>query len=327
MIKILVVVSIAYASLWASPSWYHKLSKKDSSYYIGYGQGSTEIEAKTAALNDISSQISVIVESSISSDMGIKEGSTYKNIEDRSSIRSLTQIHGYTVEELAFEDDKYYMAISYENIPSIDKFNKKIADLYVPEAESYNSYLQETYITTELKRKVDFELERKDSLWYIKYQNILQVLDKKDFSKFFVSTTNTKLSITTNKRNNVLWNEDEFFFKVTSKETGYVTLFTVYEDGTVASLMQNVAIQKETMQNIPDEKYDSVLEAGLIKRGIETFDLYVLVFSKDKKYYDRFARADEALIEDERYKNFDELINMINGRDYVTLKVITKPRM
>jgi len=194
-------------------------------------------------------------------------------------------------------------------------------------AEIYNSYLQQTPIAKKLKRKVNFALERKDGIWYIKYKNIRQALDSKDFSRFFVSTSNPKLSITTNKRNNVLWNEDEFFFKVTSKQKGYVTIFTVYEDGTVATLMKNVPIKKDKTQNIPDKDYDSVLEAGLIKQGIETFDLYVLVYSKDKKYYDRFARADEDLVDNERYKNFDELINMMNDMEYVTLKVVTKPRM
>ena len=116
-------------NLYATPSWYHNLSKQGPSFYIGYGQGTCEADAKKAALNDISSQISVIVDSSISSDIGMNNGEIYKNIQDKSSLRSYAQIHGYSVEKLEVEDGQHYMAISYENISSIDKFNKKISSI------------------------------------------------------------------------------------------------------------------------------------------------------------------------------------------------------
>jgi len=52
-----------------------------------------------------------------------------------------------------------------------------------------------------------------------------------------------------------------------------------------------------------------------------------VVYSKNKKYFDNFARADEALLSAERYKNFDERIELLDDMEFVTLKVVTKPRM
>ena len=43
--------------------------------------------------------------------MGIKDGDTYKDIEDKSSISSYAQIHGYKVEKLEFDDGRYYIAL------------------------------------------------------------------------------------------------------------------------------------------------------------------------------------------------------------------------
>jgi len=313
-------------NLHAAPSWYHNLEKKSGNFYIGYGQGSSEQSAKKEALNDISSQISVIIDSSLSSDMGVNDGKSYKNVQDKSSLRSYAQIQGYTVKKLEIDKGQYYIALSYENIPSIDKFNRKLSKVKTHMPVVLNSYLSKTPISKELNKKLDFSLKRKDGLWYIKYKNIYQALDSHDFSNFFTSTTNKKLSITTSKANSIMHNGDTFFFKLLSKQDGYVTIFTVYEDGTVAKLMSNIVVRKNKLEHIPDEEFESVLQAGLIEEGKETFDLYVVVFSQTKKYYDRFASADEELIEDERYKNFDALISLIDTMDYVTLKLVTKPR-
>ena len=42
--------------------------------------------------------------------------------------------------------------------------------------------------------------------------------------------------------------------------------------------------------------------------------------------FDSFAYADDELISEEKYKNFDELIEFLDDKIYTTLKVVTKPR-
>ena len=119
----------------------------------------------------------------------------------------------------------------------------------------------------------------------------------------------------------------KFFFKVKSTKKGFVSILSIYEDGTVSTLVRNIPINKNKLENIPDEEYESIPEAGLMQRGIETYDLYVAVYSDEKLHFDSFAYADEKLIDEEKYKNFDELIEFLNDKTYSTLKVVTKPRM
>ena len=53
--------------------------------------------------------------------------------------------------------------------------------------------------------------------------------------------------------------------------------------------------------------------------------MYVVIYSDKKLIFNRFAVASDDIIDDERYKNFDELIESLDGKEYATLKVITKP--
>ena len=45
-----------------------------------------------------------------------------------------------------------------------------------------------------------------------------------------------------------------------------------------------------------------------------------------KMHFDQVARADEKLLQNERYKNSDDLIGLMGEMEYVTLKLVTKPR-
>jgi len=53
----------------------------------------------------------------------------------------------------------------------------------------------------------------------------------------------------------------------------------------------------------------------------------VLILSAKRIHFDNFAQADEALIEEEKYKNFDELIEFLDTKEFTTLKVVTKPKI
>jgi hypothetical protein len=76
----------------------------------------------------------------------------------------------------------------------------------------------------------------------------------------------------------------------------------------------------------PDEDSDSVLEASLLQNQKETFDMYVVLFTKKKRNFDEFIDAYDDVVDEELYKNFDELINLIYNKTYATIKVIIRPR-
>ena len=332
MIKFL-LASLLSVQLFAAPSWFYKLQDENANVYIGYGVSSSGVKAKQEALNDIASQIFVSVDNSINSQVSDVNGHVSSVNESKSSQKSFATLSDYKLLKFEYKDGEYYVALSYENIPSLDKFVRKVQQLKPSSPTtmmSSNKYLQSTFISKELQRKIgrkiDFELVRKDKKWFIKHKSVMQVLDAKDFSKFFTTKSNSSIKLKTNKKNNILHDGDKFYFEVMSKEDGYVTLLDVYEDGTVAVLMSNIVVKKARVEKMPDEEFESVPEATLLKNCEETYDLYIAVFSKKRLTFESFAEADDDLISEEKYKNFDTLIGLLDEYIYTTLKVVTKPR-
>ena len=324
--KKLLLIIITITSAFATPAWYQQLNDTQENYYIGYGQARSDKKARDLALDDIASQISTTVDNSLQQSTSVNNDAVQTNIKKRSSHKSYAKLQGYKKLNYTVENGIHYIALSYENIPSLDKFNRKLSKLSRSENEQQNPYLANTPMAKKLIKKIDFSLLRKDKLWYIHYRDIFQSLDNNDFSKFFASQKSGELSIRTHNNHSVLHDGENFFFKIHSAKSGFITLFTVYEDGTVATLMRNVAVDSHSNINVPNQENSSIFQAGLIAEGKETFDLYIVLFTPQEHYFDNFAQADEALISDERYKNFDELIELFREYPFTTLKVITKPQ-
>jgi hypothetical protein len=229
------------------------------------------------------------------------------------------------------EDGKYFVALSYENISTIERFAKKVkASQEVAQNQATNLFLQNTIFGKKLAEllgtTIDFELVRHNQAWFVRYKNAMQYLSKSDFEQFFISHSNDKLSLAIDKKTPILYDGEEFVFKVQSSEDGFITIVSVYEDGTVSTLLKNIPIKKEKPTTFPDDKSESIPVAGILEVGQDTFDMYVALWSPKKENFERFADASEEAIEDEKYKNFGELIEFLQTKRYTTLKVITKPR-
>lgn len=313
--------------IFATPLWYHNIPSNEANTYIGYGSGSSEAEARKNALLDISGQISTVVKSEYKGDKKLVDGVYKKDISEQTSQKTNSTLNDFEVIKVE-QTDNWYIAIKYENIASIDKFISKIKELKNITPKPQNSFLSHTLIAKELHNALgfdlDFKLRRSDNLWYIKYEDILQILSKKDFEKFFTTIQNPNITLTTNKKNNILKDGEEYKFLIDSKKDGFVSVLGIYEDGTVGILSKNIKISKEKKLQLPDEKSDEIFVAGLLEEGVETFDLYVALVSSKPLILDRFALSDSELLEEERYKNFDELIELLEGMEYSSLKVVTK---
>ena len=325
--RVLVVLFSFIISLLATPLWFGNLEKTKPYLYIGYGVANSLPQAKREALNDISSQIFVKIDSSFKDEIEDKDGVVTTLSKSSSQQKSNSTLNDYKLLKMEFQDGKYFIAIEYENIPSLDKFIGKIKDA---KTEKQNSYLKNSLVAKNLKKSlkvnIDFKLHRQDKKWFIQYNSILQPLDTKDFLKFFTYIKNPLLEIKLDKKQNILYDGDEFFFKVKSLKKGFISIITVYEDGTVATLVKNIAVEKGSLENIPDKDFETIPEAGILEEGVESIDLYILLYSQKKLRFDSFTDADDEVITEEKYKNFDELIEFIDDKSYATLKVVTKPR-
>lgn len=314
----------------AMPQWMYRIPKNGVNVYVGYGMGKSSKEARLAAFEDIASQISVHVKSSLQMQIRLSNDEMQKTSENKVSQETEAILNDYKILRSEYVDGNYYIALAYENIPALDKFVHKVKRGGTPEKVQAKNYLHYTLAGKELKeafgKDIDFYLLRKGRKWFVGYDTVLQVLDKRNFSKFFATVSNDALQVSTNKKDNILHDGDKFFFRVRSDKEGFVSILTVYEDGTVSSLMRNVPVEANKIENIPDAEFETVPEAGLMQKGVETYDLYVVIYSAKKLRFDRFAYADERLINEEKYKNFDQLLEFIHDKTYATLKVVTKPK-
>jgi len=309
-------LSLLVTYVFAMPDWYGNIKNDDKSIYIGYGESNSENDAKQNALNDIASQISTDIDYSFRKEIESSSTKYRKNVSKKSTQKMKVTLNDWELLRLQKDKNKFYVAIKYENIPSLDKFAKKTN---LKKEDIVNS------IKRDFGKSLGLELVRKDKKWYIKYQNILQILEKRDFEKFFVSKEHNNLLFGINKNRNILYNGDKFRFRVKSKKDGFVTILDIYEDGTVIILYKNIKISKDKYQNIPDSNSGFDPIAGLIDNN-ETIDLYVALFSEKKVILDEFAMADEDFSINERYKNFDELISFLKDKIFSSIKVIIKPR-
>ena len=332
--KVFLFLMVCGVSLFAEPSWYRQLADNNPSKYIGYGEGQSRAEAVKRALNEISSKISISVSVGSSSSQRNTNGKFEKKSEHISVQKSAAVIKDWTELKQSLESGTYYIAIEYEKIPSLNKFVKKVIarkgdGSFIDTTQ--NSYLKHTPMASKLKKHfkqdINFELFRDNRKWSLKYGDTTQELDNKDFAKFFTSVDNKDLHIALDRNRRFLFDGETFYFKIKSTNAGFISVLTVYEDGTVATLVRNIAVKKNAKENIPDKDFEAIPEAGLIKPGVETYDLYVVIYSNKKIKFDSFAYADSSLINEEKYKNFDELIEILDGQEYTTLKVVTKPKI
>lgn len=317
--------------VWATPHWYYNLKNAKINVYIGYGSGGSESEAKQNALTDISGQMFTKIDSQTIQNKKSLNGEYKNDFEIKSSQKTKANLSDYEVVKLEYEDGQYFIAIEYENIPNLKRFIRKVnllpneGNITIQNDFLHNSFLGKS-ISSDLDKKIDFELNRENKSWILRYKNASQYIDENDLAKLFTTIPNEDLELHTNKKNDILYDGDKFYFQVKSKDDGYVSILSVYEDGTVSVLIKNVPVKKETRMVIPDENHNAEPTAGLLEAGKETFDMYVLIWNNKKILLDRFADGSNENIEDEKYKNFGELIEFLKDKKYATLKVVTKPR-
>ena len=310
------------------PSWYHHLPNKEN-LFIGYGNGKSELEAKANARSDIASSISVSVDDTFSKQIKSKKGKFTKNINQNSLQKSKLTISDTKVVRIESHNGIYFVALQYENISSIDKFIKKLPN--ISKSQTQNEYIKHTIINKKIKKilgkNINFSLARINENWFIKYKNITQILNKKDFEYFFKTIKNNDISIKLNKSKNTLFDKDKFYFKIKSKKDGFVSLLSVYEDGTVSILMKNIEIKKHIIQDLPDKEFEQIPTANLLTENTSTYDLHIAIFSKNELALDEFAYADAKVIKEEKHKNFDDLIQYLNNKTFSSIKVFTKPKI
>ncbi|OCL88301.1 LPP20 family lipoprotein [Arcobacter porcinus] len=327
MIKVfIVIVAIFTLNLFAAPSWF---ANRDlplvNNQIIGYGEDINLNQAISNAKIDIASQINATV-SSISAtneiDNNQKQSRLALSISEVSVKAEIVDVFHLKQEKF---QDKFYVALAYENIPIYKKFINKLENKILKN-ESQNIYLEKTPFVKDLNKalnyKLNYKLLRKDGLWYISYNNIIQSLDSRAFEELFVTIYSDILSIEIFSKNPILYHDDSFSFKINSKKEGFISIFEVDEKGSVTLILKNENISKNKAFNFPKKSDDFDLVASTLDEDKDTFSIFIVVINEQvDDYIDNFVEISYSLNNNEHSKKFNRLIEYINNRTFTTKRV------
>ena len=220
-------------------------------------------------------------------------------------------------------NEHFFVVLSYKNIDLLSRVQEHL-DVSKLQNEKQNSYLSQTPLLKKLNKglgvTLNFSLHRQNEAWYLKYDKELFPLSKREFEKLFVTLQSSDVVLESSKK--VLKDGDEFSFHIETQEEGYVALLNVYEHGVVTLLKPSTKIQKKLQ--IPSEESSNYFEAGVLQEGSDTYDLYLLLYSKEPLDLSRFEYGDETLAQSEMAYKFDELTRLLEQYSYTTLFLRTK---
>lgn len=328
MIKILFALGLISFSFSSSPYWYEdRTYKPEKNYeYIGYGEGNTRSEANDMAKAEISKTIKSRISTKDESQKAIHNGKYSKNFSAKSTHSSNEILQDTITKDYIKYKDRHYIAVSFLKLSIRDRFVHNLSLIKSTKKNKQNFYLKNTNLFKDFNKRVlkklDYDLIRKNKNWYLKYKHLELKLNSKDVGNIFTSVGNKNIKISLSIKGD-LKEGDEFSISLKSSKKGYISLLAVYEDGSVAKMIDNKKVVKHKTLKYPDK--DFLLEAGLIKENTSTTDLYVAIYNSNKINIDDFVSINDELIYEEKYKNMDKLFNLMNKYVFVSKKVITRP--
>lgn len=133
------------------PSWYLNPMKSNSQYFYGVGDGSSKEAAKTKALSQIASQISVNVSSSM--DISEKTNNGAYTEQTESNIKSSTEnikFTGVTIIENVFANGEFYTNLKVDRSVLFNA-EKKVLDIEYDKVLSLWEHMSKTGIFEVLK--------------------------------------------------------------------------------------------------------------------------------------------------------------------------------
>ncbi|HIC42765.1 MAG TPA: hypothetical protein EYO73_00260 [Sulfurimonas sp.] len=319
------IIGCSAPSLIQEPKWYshQQVHSKVKYEVLGYGQGNTLEIANANAKEKIALSLSSKVTSSFTRSITSHNNAYDKHNKSYLKITSELKLHKLKTIKQEQKNNIFYVLLKYKNLDLAYKIKTTIGD-YTCNEKITSHYLQNTplikKLTASLGCQLNFKLDRRNKAWYLSYKEYLFLLNDREFEELYIAVANDILEFKASKM--VLRDGDRFYFTLSSKEEGYVTLLNVYENGMVTLLQASIPI-KQPIQ-VPAKNSTNYFEAGLIKENENTYDLYLAIFTKQALDMSRFEYAHEELSQSELAHKFNELINIISKYEYSSILLRTK---
>lgn len=216
----------------------------------GTGYGSTEKEARESALNDLSQQIRVTVESSYSSENTFKNGEIEKNLKNSISLFSKNELLG-----VEYKVKKYFLRKKYR-VRAFISHNK--LPLYENKVEALKNQI---HINMSKSEKTDSPIQKKELLeksisdfeLYESYKNMASILGSE--KTFSIQYTQTQLKNQLNNINTILDAPRIVFVSVTGDFPNESYLYIKNKsDNLITKIFQNsskkLAIVSDMNENV-----------------------------------------------------------------------------
>ena len=312
------------------PFWYFKLPLNQYEI-IGYGSGSSLEEAKTNARNDIAKSILVHIKSvSIFYHTVTEKNKDFNQTKVvKSNIQEYTNIVLSEAKMIKSQkkDNKFYVALSYINLPLKDKVFREFKDYKLKHMNTKSIYYHSLFSEI-LKSKIGYiphyDLIFKDGLYYLDIGNKLFVMQNSDLKLFFFNVSNPNIDFTVSSKS--LKVNDFFHFNITSKKQGYLSLIEVDEEGRVIIHIDNKSVNKNQHLTYPDLKIYNGLEAGIINISHNIQEEYILAVCSEKINLSLFEHIDISYNTNNQALRYPKLNALISNCDYSAIILKIKRR-
>lgn len=296
-----------------TPLWYISRSFDAPLFHIiGYGVGSSLKKATISAHDDIASQIQTNISSSITISDQEKDSISTSTINSKMSSSSEAILKDTKIIKSEKIGENYFVAIMLKKIPNLKCI--KQTNPYLAHSELIKKANSQTSCN------YNYSLQRMNNSWYLYADGWTQQLNYSQFDSFFTSLSSPTLSI--NSQYSSYQVDDVFTLDIKSKNDGYLSIITVYENGKVGVMLENRPIRKGETLTFPSYNDNFELIAGLNEQNEATKDLYFAFVSTQKINLAKFEPITDELLDEKTYR-FNKVINLCSKYDFATILIRT----
>ena len=255
------------------PDWYsEQLLEIPENFLVGYGSGKSQEVARAKSMNHISQSLRSRVESEYESrQQSRKSGSDiYENdVEMRQTIRIRSKgiLEGLELLKSENVDGIYYGAYIVDNRPLHFRVAEKLpkADRLRKKTKSFFDTLPFSLALEDSEVLADYKIVYRDKNWKVLAGKALFSIEPAVWREGFFAETNAgELTLSVVPGFN-LRHGDLYHIKARTGKNGYLSLFTVFENGQVVRLGNaNRRVTSDSAQTYPDLiEYDGMIAENL----------------------------------------------------------------
>ena len=271
---------------YTTPLWFEQRSVDAPLFSkVGYGFGMSPTQAHNNAIKDLQAQHIVLDEK---------------------------KMHTVTSDKV---NKKYFYAVAQQEIPQLPCTTKQ------------NSFLKKTPLIKKANRLTpcpyDYTLQHLNKRWYLHYKTILFPLSTQKLDALFIDIPSHQIEV--KSRQATFVEGDGFNLSLKSHGAGYLTLFSVYEDGRVGVLFENRVVKKGKGFIFPSLESKQEFVATLVTPAKATKDLYIAVLSSTRLPLSSFEQQESMLIGEKEFR-FNEVIALCRDHACASIVLKTKPQ-